>query len=146
MHILRCLLLPIRNKTLILPCASVAEVVSFDDPLSFKNARHWVLGAFAWRNTSIPLVSLELNDTPGLSFFEETNTHMHIAILNRIHDEADPEFVGVVLQNIPRMSRFKRSDIQPIAETEVPHLLMEVSVRGVQMFIPNLLWIQKKVH
>jgi len=148
---LRCLSLPIQNKTLIVPYSVVAEVISFESPTPVANAPKWVLGELAWRESKIPLLYLEMmNESASTSSSPSTEflatPHLRIVILNRISETA-PNFVGIVLQNLPTMIRFKRADIELVSTCTTPsYLLMEVKVRNQPYFIPNIQWIEESMR
>lgn len=143
MDVIRCLLLSIEEKTLILPYSAVAEVIPFENAKTFADVTGWVLGTIEWRNLKIPLISLESIDRYSHSFLEKGKAH--IAILNRSVEEKGPDFIGVVLQNIPKMNRFKRTDLQYVGTSDNPQLSMAISVRGQPAFIPNLTWIEENI-
>lgn len=142
MEILRCLLLPISGKTLIVPYAAVAEVVALTEAESFSKSNDWILGEFNWRNLKIPLVSLEMTEEAS-KFIIKPN--LHVAIFNRISEAGLPDFIGVVLQNLPVMHRIKRSDVVYVAKAKQPYLIMEVKAREKAAFIPNIPWIEEKL-
>jgi chemosensory pili system protein ChpC len=141
--VIRCLLLSMYDKTLILPYSAVAEVIPFENAKTFANTTGWILGTIEWRQLNIPLISLEDIDRTASSFLEPSR--LHIAILNRILEGKGPDFIGLVLQSIPKISRFKRSDIQYLGTSDRAQLSMAVSVRGQPAFIPNLQWIEENI-
>jgi len=191
MEILRCLLLPIYGKTLMVPYASVAEIVAFTAAESFSKSKNWILGEFGWRGLNIPLVCLEMypgktdersaNQTnqanqasqknqanqvskgkmseksvngkkvherqtneQALSFIVKPT--LHVAVFNRmLEGDSGPDFMGVVLQGLPMMHRYKHSDVVFVGKASQPYLMMEVKVREKPAFIPNILWIEEKL-
>lgn len=140
---LRCLLMSIQEHIVVVPYASIAEVIPFEKPNPYTNAPPWVLGALNWRGIDIPLISLEMIDET-FPKYEILNT-AHVAIMNRIYDSKKFDFFAVLLQKMPRMSRFRKEDFELVSTCLEPHLIMEVLVRGEQAFIPNLLWIEETV-
>ncbi len=143
MEILRCLLLPIYGKSLLVPYAAVAEVVALSEVTPYAQSKNWILGEFKWRDLTIPLVCLEMNEK-DVSLNIKPN--MHVAVFNRmLEGEGYPDFVGVLLQTVPVMKRFKRSDVTFVAKAADPYLLMEVKVRDKPAFIPNIRWIDEKL-
>lgn len=142
MEILRCLMLPIYGKTLIVPYSAVAEVVVFSEAEVFSKSKTWILGEFNWRSFNIPLVCLEmLDENTALNM----KPYLHVAVFNRMLEGNYPDFIGVVLQGVPIMGRYKHSDIEFVANAKEPYLLMEVKVRGKAAFIPNLAFMDEKL-
>lgn len=143
MEILRCLLLPIYGKTLMVPYSAVAEVVALPDISPYSQSKNWVLGKFNWRDFTIPLVCLEMNEKESSL---NSKPNMHVAILNRmLEGDSYPDFIGILLQTIPVMKRFKRSDVTFVAKASDPYLLMEVKARDKPAYIPNIEWIDEKL-
>lgn len=140
MEILRCLLLPIYGKTLIVPYSALAEVITFPKTISYVESKSCVIGEFEWRGFTVPLLCLEAKDKEG-SFKQTPN--LHVAILNRMNEGNYPDFIGIVLQTVPVMNRYKRADMEFVRESKEPYLLMEVKVRDKMAFIPNITWIEE---
>jgi hypothetical protein len=118
---LRCLLLPVDTKIWLLPYSAVAEVVEITIKPHLENIE--------WRGVELPLLHIK---TP-----ENSENKKNIAILNRC-SEKGKEFLGLVLSGVPSMQRFKRSDIEWVANANEPYTLMEVKIRNQTAFIPNL--------
>jgi chemosensory pili system protein ChpC len=53
------LLIPLAGERLIVPRASVAEVVSYQAPEAMAGAPAWYLGTISWGGRSVPVVSFE---------------------------------------------------------------------------------------
>lgn len=141
---LRCLLMYIQEQMLIVPYASVAEVIPFTQTQPYINAPPWVLGGLNWRGIEIPLITLEMIDETFSEYAPKTKAH--IAIMNRVFDSKRYDFFAIILQKIPRMSRFRKEEFELVSTCLEPHLTMEILVRGEQAFIPDLLWIEETVN
>jgi len=51
-----CVLIPVRDQTLLLPNVAIAEIVDYD--LETDNSeRRWFLGRIQWRGVSLPVLS-----------------------------------------------------------------------------------------
>ncbi|MFK5969730.1 MAG: chemotaxis protein CheW [Candidatus Marithrix sp.] len=55
----RCLLIPLGDKQLLLPSAIVAEVSPYQAPTTINKQPNWLLGVFEWRNQQVPLIAIE---------------------------------------------------------------------------------------
>ncbi len=55
----RCLLIPLGDKQLLLPSAIVAEVSPYLAPTIINKQPNWLLGVFEWRNQQVPLIAIE---------------------------------------------------------------------------------------
>lgn len=133
---LRCLLMTSNHKTLLVPYAVVAEVIPFQVPTPIEDAPKWLLGNIEWREASVPLVSFD-----NIKASEKKN--LHIAIFNRLADDAKLDFVGLVIEGIPMMVRFKAKDLELVKHTPKEFLSMEILYNKKPGFVPNIEWVEK---
>jgi chemosensory pili system protein ChpC len=106
-------------------------------PFDIKpNTPDWFLGFFPWRNTRVPVISYESinrKSSPKLS------ARGRVAVLNNTGVSDDVPFVGVLTQDIPRMTRVEESDILENTDTEKGEYdLMVVKVGMEELAIPNI--------
>ena len=64
------LLIPLLGERLIVPRASVAEVISYQAPEEMAGAPAWYLGTISWNGRDVPVVSFE----GGIGLFECEDT------------------------------------------------------------------------
>lgn len=140
-EILRCLLLPLSHKTLIVPYAAVAEVTAFVEPQPLSNTPSWVLGMFDWHERKIPLIALENFES---SEAKNQRTYLHIAVFNRIADTT-VDFFGLQLSQIPRMHRINPKDLTAPKKSTLPYLLSDLRFREEEVAIPNIEWIEQSL-
>ncbi len=138
---LATLLIPVEDKSLILPNVSVAEIFDFSEPKKEEDVPTWYLGRLLWRSTEVPLVSYEaVNEQPFVSKVDNAK----IVIINGVSNVDELPFWGIVTQGLPRLLRVMG---QEIAEEENascgPAELMAVYINGELAFIPNLDFIEK---
>ena len=53
------LLLPLSDRTLLLPNVAVAELIAYRNPQVAAGVPQWYLGQVAWRDLRLPLLSFE---------------------------------------------------------------------------------------
>ncbi len=119
------LMLPVGNRTLLLPSVAVAEMVSYTEPKLVDVAPDWLLGHFTWREQEIPLLSLERLLGQAIS---PLTSKSRIAVLNNTGLSDELPFLALVTSGIPRLVRLTEGDIQ----TDTDH--------AVQMF--DRLWVR----
>lgn len=135
--------MPLQEQTIILPCATVAEVVPYEAPTKLDQGPEWLLGFIRWRGLVIPLISLELINQTYTQI--SISKKAHIAVLNRTLEQGKFDFYGILLQGMPKMGHFRSQDIELISTCLEPQLKIEVSARGEIGLIPNLQWIEERV-
>ena len=55
-----CLLIPLKDKNLLLPNVTVAEIIPFSHLLTTASSVDWMLGRLDWRGTPVPVVCYEM--------------------------------------------------------------------------------------
>lgn len=97
---IRSVLIPITGHTLLLPNATVAEVITYTQPDSFEDAPSWVLGRVTWRGWRVPVVSISML---GRWAGSEQTSGAKIAVLKGLGGNADMPFMAIVTQGFPRL-------------------------------------------
>lgn len=134
----RGVLLPLRGGQLLLPNASVSEVIGYRDPEPPPdNAPDWLLGVMSWRQYPIPLVSfdslLELSDTT-------VGARARIAICNTLNGNTERPYVGILLRSIPHLVRVIEPLITPMEQPgDIGEMVArKVRISGQEAWIPDL--------
>ena len=73
------LLCATEDGTIMLPDASIAEIIEFQSTETEEGKPNWYLGQLTWRNISIPLISLEALNSDA--FFTQSH-QLKIIIFN----------------------------------------------------------------
>ena len=96
------MLLPIYSGQLLLPSASIAEVVGYRPPTPIENADlpDWVLGTFGWRRRQIPLISFDAMVSFSSS---EVGHRARIAICYALGGDEKIRHIALMLRAIPRL-------------------------------------------
>lgn len=127
------LVVPLADRTLLLPNVAVAELVPYRAPPAMHGLPSWFLGQVAWRDLSLPLLSFEAA-SGGQAVVGDSP---RIAILNALGGRANVKFIALLVQGIPRSLRvaedLPRADV-PLAPLE----LAAVKVDDMVLRIPDL--------
>ncbi|OOZ37022.1 chemotaxis protein CheW [Solemya velesiana gill symbiont] len=135
---IRGVLLPLQTGQLLLPNATVTEVVGYTPPESRnEDAPAWLLGTFSWRQQGVPLVSFE---TIAGSAIEPPEHRARIAICNTLNGNPDRPYIGILLKAIPHLVRVTRDTVAPIEQDEDAGSMVveEVMISGQKAWIPDL--------
>lgn len=134
-----CMLLPMLDHNLLVPTTSIAEMSSVQPLESVDNAPNWLMGMYAWRGLSVPVISIE-SINGGKSAL---NPNGRIAVLNNTGVNQSLPFLAIHTQGIPRMARIADEDI---AEDENidrrPFDTMAVKVGLEEFYIPDITAIE----
>lgn len=141
---IRCVLIPVNNLRLLLPNASVAEVISYSTPQPVKYAPVWLLGRIAWRGWRVPLVSFT-HLTGGEA--GDTESSARVAVLKALGGNSKLPFIAVLTQGFPRLTTLNAELIIPTHDGSPlpPSVRAQVLVRDDVAMIPDLEWIEAEL-
>jgi chemosensory pili system protein ChpC len=139
----RGVLLPLRFGQLLLPNASVSEVIGYRDPEPPpEHAPEWLLGIMSWRQYPIPLVSFD-----SLLGHSDTSigARARIAICNTLNPNPERPLIGILLRSIPHLVRVIEPLITPADDTgeAVEMMARKVRISGQEAWIPDLDALEK---
>lgn len=133
---IRAVLIPLRSGSLLLPNATVAEVVGYRPPDPVEGGPDWLLGEVEWRQNRIPVVAFErtLGGESG-----DAGHRARIVVCNTLNGNADRPHIGILAQSIPRLVRVLEAGLE-VREAEIDGapVLRGVSVNGEAAWIPDL--------
>ncbi|NKQ09510.1 chemotaxis protein CheW [Pseudomonas sp. SST3] len=134
------LLVPLADRTLLLPNVAVAELIPYRTPQSTQGMPSWFLGQVTWRDLTLPLLSFEAasNGQP------ETGSQARVAVLNALGGRDHVKFIALLVQGIPRSIKVDPS----LARSDValaPLELDAVNLGDVQARIPDLVALEQKL-
>lgn len=97
---IRSVLIPVTGERILLPNATVAEVITYAAPDAVEGTPDWVLGRVVWRGWRVPVFSL-----PMLAGWSagENEAGAKIAILKALGGNPDMPFMAMVTQGFPRL-------------------------------------------
>ncbi|MCA1714394.1 MAG: chemotaxis protein CheW [Gammaproteobacteria bacterium] len=123
-HDIRGVLIQIAGARLLLPNATIAEVLSFADPEPVANAPDWLLGRIRWRGWQLPLVAFAR--LAGLAD-EQGGLGSKVIVLKTLGGDAKAPFFALLTQGFPRLVTVSRDAL--VAEREGEPLPTAVQAR-----------------
>lgn len=143
-HEIRGVLIPISGGRLLLPNATVAEVITLSTPEPIDNAPDWLLGRITWRGWRLPLLSF--STMAGL-VQREGELNSRVAILKALGGNPRMPFLAVVTQGFPRLTTLSAEIIVPVDDGQElpPGTRDRVMVRDDEALIPDLEAIEQQV-
>ncbi|WP_049623411.1 chemotaxis protein CheW [Frateuria defendens] len=134
---IRCVLVPVGSLRLLLPNATVAEVITLPTPEPVEGAPEWLLGRIAWRGWRVPLVSFT-----QLAGADEGDPElaMRVAVLKALGGNPALPFIAVVTRGFPRLTTLNAELIIPTHDDAPlpPGVKAQVLVRDDVAVIPDL--------
>jgi chemosensory pili system protein ChpC len=141
----RGVMIPVTHGRMLLPNATVAEVVTYSTLEPVPGAPAWLLGRQSWRGWRVPLFSFSV--LAGLAETEGTDT-ARVAILKALEGHPKMPFLGLLTQGFPRLTTISPDILIPSGDDQpVPAGVREqVMVRDDLAFIPDLAAIEDMVQ
>lgn len=103
---IRGVLITVNQGRLLLPNASVAEVITFSDPEPVENAPAWMLGQIRWRGWRLPLLSF--SRFAGWSN-EEGQIGAKVVVLKALGGNPKLPYFAMLSQGFPRLVTVSRA-------------------------------------
>lgn len=131
------LLIPVSSDAMLLPNASVAELIGYAQPTELQKGPDWCIGILSWRGVKVPLLSIEaVRGNP----IAKADKNSRIAILNALGGDPRLPFFAVVTQGIPHLVQANQSIVSPLAGDSGTGngVLRKILVEGEPAMIPDL--------
>lgn len=133
---IRSVVVPLSGVQILIPNATVAEVVSYSSPDPIQDAPEWLLGTFLWRGWQVPLVSFAT-----LTEHAETESveGARMCITKTLIDNERMPYIAILAQGFPRLTTITEDNL-----TEVPSESNPIAVAGkaivgdMEVVIPDL--------
>ncbi len=134
---IRGVMIPLTDAKILLPNASVSEVITYGDPVPVSDAPPWVLGTITWRGWRIPLFSFSLMAGQAPS---ENTSGAKVAILKALGGSSTMPYMALLAQGFPRLTTITDENMLLEGEQDdlpegVSHV---VSVNDEAAYVPDL--------
>lgn len=141
---IRGVMISVTNGRLLLPNATVAEVITYSDPEPLAGAPDWLLGRIRWRGWRIPMVSF--SRLAGYAD-AEGERGAKVAVLKALSGHPRLPYFCLITQGFPRLTTVSRDElVERAREGALPAgVLMEVLLREDEAVIPDLEQIEGRL-
>ena len=141
---IRGLMIPVTGGRVLLPNATVAEVITYSVPEKIPNAPEWLLGRLSWRGWRLPLFSFAMLSG---SAKQESYSNAKVAVLKALGGNAKMPFMALLAQGFPRLTTVTPDLLIPTGDESAhpPGVHGHVLVRDDQAVIPNLGQIENMI-
>ena len=99
-HDIRGVLIQVTGARLLLPNATIAEVLSYADPEPIADAPSWLLGRIRWRGWQLPLVAF--SRLSGIAD-EAGGLGTKVVVLKALGSDAKTPYFAMLTQGFPRL-------------------------------------------
>lgn len=98
---IRGVMIPVTGGRILLPNATVAEVITYTVPDAIPGAPPWLLGRLGWRGWRLPLFSFAI--LAGHTT-EESTRNARVTVLKSLSGSAKMPFLAMLAQGFPRLT------------------------------------------
>lgn len=140
---IRGVLIPVTNGRLLLPNASVAEVITYAEPEPVEGAPSWLLGRVRWRGWRLPLVSFA-----RLAGYADNEGELgaKVAVLKALGENPRMPYFAVLTQGFPRLTTVSRDELVPREDGEPRQgVFGDVLVGDNEAAIPDLAALEQHI-
>jgi chemosensory pili system protein ChpC len=139
---IRGVLIQIGGGRLLLPNATIAEVLSYAEPEPAGSSADWLLGRFRWRGWQLPLVAFSRlagigEEQPGLG--------SKVIVLKALGGDRRTPYFAILTQGFPRLVTVSRSALEVEAGDEpLPDAIQaRVRLNDEPALLPDLLRVEQ---
>jgi chemosensory pili system protein ChpC len=143
-NIIRGVLIQVADARLLLPNATIAEVLSYADPEPLADAPDWLLGRIRWRGWQLPL--LAFSRFTGIAE-ERGGLGSKVVVLKALGDEARQPFFALLTQGFPRLVTVTEAALASVGDdAAVPEgVLARVRLNEDEALLPDLAALEERI-
>lgn len=142
---IRGVLIQTQGARLLLPNATVAEVLSYAAPDAVDGAPDWLLGRMRWRGWQLPLVSF-----PRLAGIadEQGGLGSKVVVLKSLAGDPRNPYFALLTQGFPRLVTVSRDALVAEADqSELPNaVLARVVLKDDGALVPDLTLVEARIR
>lgn len=140
---LRGVLIQVVGARLLLPNASIAEILSVADPEPLENAPAWLLGRIRWRGWPVPLVAF--SELAGTGQFQRDLRGQRVLVLKALGGNKRLPYFAILTQGFPRLVRVSVESLDASQTLEDSDLAMSVRFQDEDVLIPDLEQLEARI-
>ena len=141
---IRGVMITVTGGRVLLPNASIAEVITFAEPEPVPNAPDWLLGRVRWRGWRLPLISFAR--LAGYAT-REGELGAKVAVLKALGAHPKMPYFALLTQGFPRLTTVSRDALltSDSGEEKRPGVLADVLLRDDPAAIPDFAAIEEQI-
>ena len=134
---IRAVLIQTEFSRLLLPNATISEVLSYAEPDPVANAPDWLLGSLRWRGWRLPLVAFAPFSGHGR---EQGGLGHKVVVLKTLGGQPTMPFFALLTRGFPRLVTVSRERLQADedAASQMPGVRAHVRFNDEQAVIPDI--------
>jgi len=114
---------PLQKSNLLIPNATVAEIIPYEPLQRVQDSPDWFLGYLGWRGVQVPVVSFEMLTVQRGSFSLVSVASASLVVLKAVGGREGLDFIAIVAQALPKLHRITDEQLfetgEPTTRTEL---------------------------
>lgn len=139
---IRAVLIQTETSRLLLPNATISEVLSYADPEPVENAPDWLLGRIRWRGWRLPLLAFAQFTGQGV---EQRGLGSKVVVLKSLGGEAALPFFALLTKGFPRLVSVSRDALVAGEAATVQGVRAYVQLNDETVAIPDIDGIEQAI-
>ncbi|MBD3609474.1 MAG: chemotaxis protein CheW [Gammaproteobacteria bacterium] len=132
---LRCLILPFKHLSMVLPHSMVEEIIPFAVVEPLEEEKKFHMGTMSWRKGMVPLISVEALDKQDKP---EIKRRTRAAVIQMGAAEQS-RYIAMILSGMPKMVVMSDTDIVSESSENMPACMaVRVDLNGTDVFVPDM--------
>lgn len=133
---IRSVMVPLSGTNILIPNATVAEVVGYTEPEQVPGAPEWLLGTFLWRGWQVPLISYSILTEQA---DEETTNGARLCITKSMINNERMPYIAILAQGFPRLTTVTEDNLTEVPSDSKPIAVAgRVIVESTEAIVPDL--------
>ena len=138
--------IPLQKSNLVLPNASVAEIIPYEPLRRLPDTPDWFLGFLSWRGVQVPVASFEMLTVERASFSLVSVSSANLVILRVLGEGADFSYMAIVAQTLPRLVRVAPDELFATDEAPEKTELVKGRLGDDLVSIPDLDFVESEIR
>jgi len=130
---IRSVLVPVSGAELLLPNASIAEIVGYTAPESIEQAPEWLLGNIVWHGWQVPVLAFGVLTEQKE---QEPVQGAKICVSKGLIGNERMPYIGILAQGFPRLVTVTKDML-----TEVPDSSTHIAIAGKAIIGDREAWV-----
>lgn len=138
---IRGVLIQLAGARLLLPNATVAEVMSFAPPETVPGAPAWLLGLTRWRGWQVPLIGFA--QLAGVAE-EQGELNSKVLVLKALGGNPKAPYFAILSQGFPRLVTVSRAALAAVDDGAAlpPMVLSAIRLNDNDAYVPDLVAVE----
>lgn len=136
---------PLQKSNILLPDATVAEIIPYEPLQRVQDTPGWFLGLLAWRGVQVPVISFEMLTVKRASFSLVSVSSASLVILRALGGWQGFQYFALVAQAMPRLAKVQASELAETVDEVGATEMLKARYGELLVSIPDIDFIESQI-